>query len=48
MVKAQVKEIAAALSPTRTLAEYVAALSYKKIPQEVISHIHQRSQWSPV
>ena len=39
MVKAQVKEIAAAISPTRTLADYVSGLSYKKIPPEVISHI---------
>jgi 2-methylcitrate dehydratase PrpD len=39
MVKVQLRETAAASSPTRTLAEYVAGLSYKAIPQEVISHI---------
>ena len=39
MVKVQLRETAAASSPTRTLAEYVAGLSYKTIPQEVISHI---------
>ena len=39
MVKAQVREIATAISPTQTLAEYVSGLSYKKIPQEVVSHI---------
>jgi 2-methylcitrate dehydratase PrpD len=39
MVKAQVKEIATAISPTQTLAEYVSGLSYKKIPQAVVSHI---------
>ncbi len=39
MVKLQSRETAAASSPTRTLAEYVAGLSYNAIPQEVISHI---------
>ena len=39
MSKAQVKGIAAATSPTQTLAEYISGLSYKNIPQEVISHI---------
>jgi len=39
MVKLQSRETAAASSPTRTLAEYVAGLSYNTIPQEVISHI---------
>jgi 2-methylcitrate dehydratase PrpD len=39
MVKVQLRETVAASSPTRTLAEYVAGLSYKTIPQEVISHI---------
>jgi len=38
MVKAQPKEFATLTSPTQTLAEYVSGLSYKKIPQEVISH----------
>ena len=39
MAKAQLRETAAASSPTRTLAEYIAGLSYKDIPQEVVSHI---------
>jgi aconitate decarboxylase len=39
MVKAQLREIAAESSPTRILAEYVAAFSYKDIPPEVVSHI---------
>jgi aconitate decarboxylase len=39
MVKAQKKEFAAASSPTQTLAEYISGLSYKSIPQEVVSHI---------
>ena len=39
MSKAQVKEFAAADSPTQTLAEYVSGLAYKNIPREVISHI---------
>jgi 2-methylcitrate dehydratase PrpD len=39
MAKAQLKEAAADHSPTRTLAEYIAGLSYKDIPNEVISHI---------
>ena len=38
MSKAQVREFTAANSPTQTLAQYVSALTYKKIPQEVISH----------
>jgi len=38
MSKAQVREFTAANSPTQTLAEYVSGLSYKKIPQDVISH----------
>jgi aconitate decarboxylase len=38
MSKAQVREFTAASSPTQTLAQYVSTLSYKKIPQEVISH----------
>ncbi|HEX6801858.1 MAG TPA: MmgE/PrpD family protein [Candidatus Binatia bacterium] len=38
MSKAQVREFTAANSPTQTLAQYVSTLSYKKIPQEVISH----------
>ena len=39
MVKAQVREIATAISPTQTLAEYVSGLSYKKIPQAVVAHV---------
>jgi aconitate decarboxylase len=39
MVKAQPKEFATLTSSTQTLAEYVSGLSYKKIPQEVISHV---------
>ena len=39
MAKAQLKDTAAENSPTRILAEYVAGLSYKDIPEEVISHI---------
>jgi 2-methylcitrate dehydratase PrpD len=38
MVKAQPKEFATLTSPTQTLADYVSGLSYKKIPQAVISH----------
>ena len=38
MVKAQTKEFAAA-APTQTLAEYIAGLSYKDIPREVVAHI---------
>jgi len=39
MAKAQVKEVAAGIPPTRTLAEYVSGLSYRDIPAEVISHV---------
>jgi 2-methylcitrate dehydratase PrpD len=39
MAKPQVKEIAPANSPTQTLAAFTSALTYKKIPQEVVSHI---------
>jgi aconitate decarboxylase len=39
MAKAQSKEAAANDSPTRTLAEYIAGLSYKDLPSEVVSHI---------
>ncbi|MGH7823730.1 MAG: MmgE/PrpD family protein [Candidatus Binatia bacterium] len=39
MAKAEIKETAAANSPTRILAEYIAGLSYKDIPQEVVSHV---------
>jgi aconitate decarboxylase len=39
MAKAEFKEIATENSPTRTLAEYSAGLSYNDIPKEVIAHI---------
>jgi 2-methylcitrate dehydratase PrpD len=39
MAKAQLRETASEDSPTRTLAEYIAGLSYKDLPGEVISHI---------
>jgi len=39
MAEAQKKEPAAENSPTRILAEHISALSYRKIPGEVISHI---------
>jgi aconitate decarboxylase len=39
MVQPQLKTIEAEISPTRTLAEYSAALTYKDIPEEVVRHI---------
>ena len=39
MAKAQLRETSSTISPTRTLAEYIAGLSYKDIPPEVVSHI---------
>jgi 2-methylcitrate dehydratase PrpD len=39
MAKTQLKESAAGNSPTQTLAQYVSAFSYRKIPTEVVSHI---------
>src|SRR5713226_1512546 len=39
MAKTQVKETAAQTSPTRTLAQYISGLSYRDIPEEVVSHI---------
>jgi aconitate decarboxylase len=39
MAKAQLRVAAAESSPTRTLAEFIAGLTYKKIPHEVISHV---------
>jgi 2-methylcitrate dehydratase PrpD len=39
MAKPQAKEVAAGTSPTRKLAEYIAGLSYKSIPSEVVSHV---------
>jgi 2-methylcitrate dehydratase PrpD len=39
MAKTQLREAATESTPTRTLAEYIAGLSYKDIPSEVISHI---------
>jgi aconitate decarboxylase len=38
MAKAQVRE-PAETSPTRILAEYIAGLSYKDLPGEVVSHV---------
>jgi aconitate decarboxylase len=39
MAKAQVKEITLADSPTQTLAHYISGLSYRQIPQAVVSHV---------
>src|SRR5574341_361082 len=39
MAKPQLKEIEPANSPTQTLAAFTSALTYKKIPREVVSHI---------
>ncbi len=39
MAKAELKEITTENSPTRALAQYIAGLSYKDIPEEVIAHI---------
>jgi len=39
MSKAQVREFTATNSPTQALAEYIADLSYRNIPPEVVSHI---------
>jgi aconitate decarboxylase len=39
MAKAELKEITTENPPTRALAEYIAGLSYKDIPEEVIAHI---------
>src|SRR5438552_18048517 len=39
MAKAELKETATENSPTRALAQYIAGLSYKDIPEEVIAHI---------
>ena len=39
MAKTQLREAAAESTPTRALAEYIAGLSYRDIPPEVISHI---------
>jgi 2-methylcitrate dehydratase PrpD len=39
MAKAQIRETVGEAYPTRTLAEFVAGLSYKDIPHEVIAHI---------
>lgn len=39
MVKAQLRAVEAESSPTRTLAEYIAALTYKNIPEDVVRHI---------
>jgi hypothetical protein len=39
MAKQQVKEVAAGISPTQILAEYISGLSYRNIPHEVVAHI---------
>lgn len=39
MAKAQAKERVDGNPPTRALAEYVSALSYRDIPEEVLSHV---------
>ncbi|TAK09664.1 MmgE/PrpD family protein, partial [bacterium] len=39
MARAQIKELSAESSPTRTLADYISRLSYRDIPEEVLSHI---------
>ena len=39
MAKPEFRESATEGSPTRSLAEYIAGLSYKDIPPEVVSHI---------
>src|SRR6266508_1442630 len=39
MAKPELRESATDNSPTRSLAEYIAGLSYKDIPPEVVSHI---------
>ncbi len=39
MVKPQVKETVAETSPTQTLAQYIAGLSYRHIPESVIAHV---------
>ena len=39
MAKAQLRETVTESAPTRTLAEYIAALSYKNLPREVVSHV---------
>ena len=39
MAKQQRKEVAAGMSPTQILAEYISGLSYRNIPHEVVAHI---------
>ena len=39
MAKPQVKEVSGEISPTQRLAEYISGLSYRNIPQEVVSHV---------
>jgi 2-methylcitrate dehydratase PrpD len=39
MAKAQARETRANGSPTRALAEYIAGLSYRELPPEVVSHV---------
>ena len=39
MAKQHREEVAAGNSPTQILAEYVSGLTYRNLPQEVISHV---------
>src|SRR5881409_4427289 len=39
MAKPEFRESATDDSPTRSLAEYIAGLSYRTIPHEVVSHV---------
>ena len=39
MAKPQLKEVLGEISPTQRLAEYISGLSYRNIPQEVVSHV---------
>ncbi|MBI1994312.1 MAG: MmgE/PrpD family protein, partial [Deltaproteobacteria bacterium] len=39
MAKAELKGTASAHSPTRILAQYTSEISYREIPEEVVSHI---------
>ena len=39
MAKQQLKEFAPGTSPTQALAEYISALSYRALPNEVIAHV---------
>ena len=39
MAKQQVREVAAGMSPTQALADYISGLTYRNIPHEVVAHI---------